>query len=115
MSSEATSLNEWLTPAEFDAFVGDGGSGIIFKHSTRCAVSSWSHAEVTRFAAERSDVPIYLVLVVENRPLSQHIAGALGVAHASPQAILVRDGKPVWNVSHGEVTAEALADAWKSA
>jgi bacillithiol system protein YtxJ len=36
------------------------------------------------------------------------------VRHESPQAILLRDGKPVWKASHFRITAGALAQAlWK--
>jgi bacillithiol system protein YtxJ len=32
----------------------------------------------------------------------------LGVRHETPQAILLRDGVPVWSASHFRITAEAL-------
>jgi hypothetical protein len=35
----------------------------------------------------------------------------LGVRHETPQAILLRDGKPVWKASHFRITADALAQA----
>ena len=34
-----------------------------------------------------------------------------GVAHQSPQAFVVRDGKTVWDASHFDITAEAVEAA----
>jgi bacillithiol system protein YtxJ len=39
------------------------------------------------------------------------VAVTTGVRHQSPQAILLRDGRAVWNGSHGGITAEALERA----
>ncbi len=58
---------------------------------------------------EHPDVPVYWVDVKAQRPLSQEIAGRFDVAHESPQAILLRQGAPVWNASHSDVTACAIA------
>jgi bacillithiol system protein YtxJ len=40
--------------------------------------------------------------------VSDHAAARLGVRHETPQAILLRDGRPVWNASHFRITADAL-------
>jgi bacillithiol system protein YtxJ len=58
---------------------------------------------------EHPDVPVCLVDVIGQRPLSREIAGRLSIAHESPQAILLRSGTPVWHASHFGVTAEAMA------
>ena len=50
--------------------------------------------------------------VIADRPLARGLAADVGVPHQSPQAILFVDGRPVWDRSHGSITAEALAEAW---
>ncbi len=55
------------------------------------------------------DVPVYWVDVKAERPLSRELADRLGVTHESPQAILLRQGAPVWHASHSDVTARAIA------
>jgi bacillithiol system protein YtxJ len=87
-------------------------AAFIFKHSTRCPVSARAATEIRRFVDGHPEVPVHRVLVIDDRPLSMAIAGRLGVIHESPQAILVRDGAPVWTASHDGVTAEALERAW---
>ncbi|HSB80022.1 MAG TPA: monothiol bacilliredoxin BrxC family protein [Candidatus Methylomirabilis sp.] len=65
--------------------------------------------EVQEFVRRRPDVPVFLVDVLSQRPLSQRIAASLGIRHESPQAIVLRRGAPGWHASHSDVTADALA------
>jgi bacillithiol system protein YtxJ len=81
---------------------------LVFKHSTRCPVSSAAWREVRRFRGAHREAPVYVVHVVEQRPLSNVLAARTGVRHESPQAVLLRDGRVAWHDSHEGVTAEAL-------
>ena len=93
--------------------LSDQGPVFIFKHSTACPISAAAHgqleAHLARAAADAP--PIHRVKVIESRPLSNEITSRLGVAHQSPQLILVRERRAVWNTSHGDITAEALTAA----
>lgn len=86
---------------------------LIFKHSTQCSISSEVYQEFKRFADSAQDLPCGLVLVIENRELSNAIASRLGIRHESPQAIVVKDGRPVWNSSHWSITTDSLTEALK--
>lgn len=81
---------------------------LLYKHSTRCPVSLMARAEVERFAGEHPELPVYLVDVVFDRPVSRYVAERTGTVHHSPQAILLRGGEPVWEGSHLGITAGAL-------
>jgi bacillithiol system protein YtxJ len=86
----------------------------IFKHSTRCPISAGALAEFQAYSKTHSDdasLQLALVKVIENRPLSMKIAELTGIEHQSPQAILIRGGKAVWNESHWEITQATLAQA----
>jgi len=87
---------------------------VVYKHSTRCAFSSWTHDEVLRFAGQRPDIPVRLVDVIADRVLSLDIAARLGVPHESPQALVLRDGALAWHGSHRAVRASALHQALRS-
>lgn len=78
----------------------------VFKHSTSCPISAFAHTNVTNFD---TDLPVYLVKVIENRPISLEIADDLHVQHQSPQAILVMHRQAKWNQSHYDITEETLA------
>jgi len=51
------------------------------------------------------------VRVIEERPVSLAFAERVGCRHASPQAVLVKDGRAVWSDSHWNITVEALTKA----
>ena len=87
---------------------------LIFKHSTQCSISAAADEEVTKFAETASQVEIGIVLVIENRPLSDSVAKQLDIYHQSPQLILVKDKHSIWKVSHWSITADAIAAAIKS-
>ena len=46
------------------------------------------------------------------RPVSRALAELVGVAHQSPQALLVEDGRGSWHASHWDITAASLRVAW---
>jgi bacillithiol system protein YtxJ len=85
---------------------------LIFKHSNTCPVSARAWQRFQEFAAQ---APTHLVLrtitVQEARAVSNECAARTGVHHESPQAILVVNGKAVWDDSHGRITAETLSEA----
>lgn len=105
-------LNTWHGSEEFEEFLASGSTGFIFKHSTRCSISSEAYKEVEKFLDSAPEVDTHVVLVVENRPTSQAVADKLGVTHASPQIILVRDGEATWNASHWDITKKELESVW---
>jgi bacillithiol system protein YtxJ len=83
---------------------------VLYKHSPICPTSDVAREELLAFR-RRSAVPVYLVDVIKHRPLSRALAERIGVAHASPQAILLRNGVAAWHRSHYEIQADALERA----
>jgi bacillithiol system protein YtxJ len=83
----------------------------IFKHSTQCPISTHIYAEFMAFAASAGELLCGVVLVIENRRLSDSIAEYLHVRHQSPQTILVKDGRAAWHASHWSITAGSLSEA----
>jgi len=86
---------------------------LIFKHSTQCSVSSAAYEEFLQFESEATEVPCGLVLVIENRRLSNVIEAELGVRHESPQAIVVENRRQTWYASHWSISADVLNQAIK--
>jgi bacillithiol system protein YtxJ len=79
---------------------------VVFKHSTTCPISAAAYNEMSRFDGE-----VALVEVQSDRNLSKEIERITGVAHESPQVLVLRNGKVVWNASHWKVKAEAVREA----
>lgn len=93
-----------------------GKPAFIFKHSTRCPISSGANRRVRDYILDKqdaeADIPeFYLLKVVESRAVSDALAEQLGVPHQSPQLILVRDGKAVWSTTHHNIAADAIDKA----
>ncbi len=85
---------------------------LVFKHSTSCSISAGAHEDYMHYIEDSGEPPVdfAIVHVIEDRPVSNAIAETLGVPHKSPQAILVRDGKPVWDESHWKLTYEFFSE-----
>ena len=82
---------------------------LIFKNSTQCGVSRFAMNEFKKYAEESSVImEYYIVNVIENRQLSQKISEITGITHQSPQVIYIKDGHPVWNVSHMRITKREI-------
>jgi len=88
---------------------------LIFKHSTTCPISGRAAQRIDEMFRDSEDpLPaFYMVKVIESRPVSQAIAAMYDVKHESPQILLLKDGKAVWNTSHDEITADAVLEAMK--
>ncbi|MBU6367872.1 MAG: bacillithiol system redox-active protein YtxJ [Gemmatimonadetes bacterium] len=84
---------------------------LVFKHSRTCPVSHAAHAELEAFRRSHAAVPVRVVVVQDERPLSAALAAGTGVRHESPQALLLHRGAVRWHASHGAITAARLAAA----
>jgi bacillithiol system protein YtxJ len=86
---------------------------LLFKHSRTCGISCEAldelHAHLARNLHGQASYKV--ITVQSHRRLSDNAAERFGIRHETPQAILLRDGRPVWNASHFRITADALARA----
>lgn len=83
----------------------------VFKHSTRCSISSMVKR---RFEEEwTSDVPVYYLDLLEYRNISNQIAQSGGVRHESPQILVFKEGKVVFHASHSAIHAEEIINYLK--
>jgi len=83
---------------------------VLYKHSPTCGLSSMALDEIAAFSVQHPDVPIYLVDVLAQRPLSNEIEATLGIRHESPQAFVFQDGAVAWHGSHRRVQRGTLAE-----
>ena len=85
---------------------------LLFKHSTTCSISIRAFDQLRSYL-EKADsrISYNLITVQTGRDISDLAASRLRLTHESPQAILVRNGREVWNASHFDITASALDEA----
>jgi bacillithiol system protein YtxJ len=85
---------------------------LLFKHSRTCGVSCEALDELRAHVQDGSAAAAYrLITVQSHRHLSDEATARLGVRHETPQAILLRDGRPVWTASHFRITKYHLDNA----
>lgn len=83
---------------------------LIFKHSTRCAVSRMVLRQFeNEFDLEDQITPYFLDLL-QHRNISDEIAKRFEVTHQSPQLIVVKNGKAIYNASHSDIEATKLKE-----
>ena len=81
---------------------------VIFKHSTRCSVSRMALKQFENEFDLEDKVDAYFLDLLEHRDISNEIASRFGVYHQSPQLLLIKEGKSVYDVSHSDIDAEEL-------
>ncbi len=83
---------------------------LIFKHSTRCSISS-----VAKSRIEKSQIPdaytIYYLDLIRYRSLSNFIAEKLQITHESPQLLVIHKGVCVYHESHLAISINDVQEA----
>jgi thioredoxin 1 len=102
MALEFISLD---TIEQLDAIIDESTARpiLIFKHSKSCGISFDVLQQL-----EAIDHKIHVVVVQERREISDAIAERLGIRHASPQAFVLKDGKPVYHATHYGINLDAI-------
>ena len=82
---------------------------VIFKHSTRCPISSMALDRFNDAASEiAAESNLVMIDVIDYRPTSLHVADALGVMHQSPQVLVVHNEKAVYDNSHNGIQGKTV-------
>lgn len=95
----------------FDNLISDSKEKpvIVFKHSNACPISARAYREMQKLEDQ-----VNMIEVQVAPELSRELAAITGVTHESPQVILLRDGKAIWNASHFDVNAATVSQALDS-
>ena len=72
---------------------------VIFKHSTRCSISSVALQRLQKEHAPQG-IEFYLLDLIAHRPISNKIAEIFRVQHESPQVLVIRSGDCIYDESH---------------
>ena len=81
---------------------------LLFKFSMTC-LSSLSAMKELR--ALETELPIYVVIVQQDRLVSNTIEKDLGVKHESPQLLILKGGKGIWQATHHKIKKSLLNEA----
>ncbi|MEM1357867.1 MAG: bacillithiol system redox-active protein YtxJ [Bacteroidota bacterium] len=85
---------------------------LILKHSTRCPISTMAMRRLEmNWDFDEGALETYYLDLIRYREISNHIAATFGVEHESPQVILIKDGKSIYDASHLDIRVEELRPA----
>lgn len=82
---------------------------VIFKHSTRCSISSMAKARLNK-SDELKNAEFYHLDLIAHRALSSKIAEDFKVYHESPQVLVIKNGACVYDESHYGITVDQLTE-----
>lgn len=81
---------------------------LIFKHSTRCSISRFALKQFENEFELHDSTDAYFLDLITYREISNEIAARFGVQHQSPQLLLIKNGKAIYNASHSDIDAGVL-------
>ncbi|GAA3630393.1 bacillithiol system redox-active protein YtxJ [Flavivirga jejuensis] len=77
---------------------------VIFKHSTRCGISSMVMRQfVSSYNLTEKDLDLYYLDLINYRDVSNEVGYKFQVMHESPQLLVIRNGVVVAHASHGAI------------
>ena len=81
----------------------------IFKHSTRCGISSMVMRQFERaYDLDMDQMKLYYLDLLAFRKVSDELSINFQVLHQSPQLIVVKNGEAVAHASHNGISASVL-------
>lgn len=80
---------------------------VIFKHSTRCSISSMAKSRLERNQFPK-DIPFYFLDLIKHRAISNSIEEQFLVDHESPQVLIIKNGECVYDESHSGISMDEI-------
>lgn len=81
----------------------------IFKHSTRCSISSVAKSRLeSSWDFDETVLPIYYLDLISFRELSRIVAEKFNVQHESPQILVIKNGECIYHESHMSISVKSL-------
>lgn len=96
------SIQQWSDLWNSDSIV------LVFKHSTRCSISSMALSRFEREWAVNDAVKIYYLDLLSFREISNQIAEDTSVFHQSPQVIVFKNKSIIYQASHNQIDANEI-------
>ena len=72
---------------------------VIFKHSSRCSISSVALQRLQK-VSQPLNIDFYFLDLLSLRSLSNKVAQVFNVPHESPQVLVIKEGRCIYEESH---------------
>ena len=100
------------SPEQVDNFLKENPTSALFKAGV-CHKTPETFVHIQAHLDPREDLKLGIIRVVEARPASNHVAAMTGIEHESPQIILFKDGKNVFDRDNWDITDGAMAEGMR--
>ena len=80
---------------------------VIFKHSTRCSISSLAKNRLEK-APTSGEIDFYFLDLISYRPVSNRVAEEFKVYHESPQVLVIKNGECIYEESHMGISMQEI-------
>ena len=81
---------------------------LIFKHSTRCSISTMSKNRLESVGEDSKIKNCFLLDILNYRNISSKIESDFKVIHESPQVLIIQSGECIYNASHNEINWDRI-------
>ena len=82
---------------------------LIFKHSTRCSISTMAKNRMETRAEIKYEY-LYFLDLIKYRSISNRIESEFNIKHESPQILKIDKGECIYHGSHQEINWENIPD-----
>ena len=82
---------------------------VLFKHSTRCSISSMALNRLET-STPPTGIDFYLLDLLQHRDISAVIADKFKVHHESPQVLVIKSGECTYDESHMGISMDEIAE-----
>ncbi len=80
---------------------------VIFKHSTRCSISSMAKSRLDK-KDQPEGMDFYYLDLIKHRNISNKIATDFHIPHQSPQVLIINNGKCIYDESHSGIMMDEI-------
>jgi len=103
--------NKLSTLEQLEFIKNDSNYSIIFKHSTRCSISTMAKNRLEKGTCElEGKATLYYLDLISYRPISNAVSDFFGVMHESPQILITKSGECVLDASHLEINVPEILE-----
>ncbi len=82
---------------------------VIFKHSTRCSISSMALSRLEREEAPLN-IDFYFLDLIALRNISNAVSEKFQVPHQSPQILVIKNGRCIFDESHNSIFMDEIKE-----
>src|SRR4051794_30157535 len=80
---------------------------LIFKHSTRCSISSVAKNRLDR-SSRPDGIDFYFLDLIKHRNISNQVSREFNVYHESPQVLIIKNGQSIYDESHSAIDMQEI-------